>query len=88
MSLQFSGACSSRRSEAGPGEEKSCHVVVEDPELDDNPGTTRGTKLSVLHVLFFSCLVNRGFLTADPLIRISVFVAEFSKRSNCRRIFE
>ena len=40
VSLQFPGACSSRRSEAGPGEDKSCNVDVEEkqvPELDDNP---------------------------------------------------
>ena len=31
------------------------------PELVDNPGTTRGTKLSVLHTIVFPSLVNRGF---------------------------
>ena len=43
---------------------KSCNVDVEDgllPELVDNPGTTRGTKLSVLHFIVFPSLVNRGF---------------------------
>ena len=30
------------------------------PELVDNPGTTRGTKLSVLHTIVFPSLVNRG----------------------------
>ena len=44
--------------------DESCGGDVEDelvPELDDNPGTTRGTKFSVLHKKFFPCLVNRGF---------------------------
>ena len=31
------------------------------PELVDNPGTTRGTKLTVLHKIVFPSLVNRGF---------------------------
>ena len=69
VSRQFPGACSSQQSEAGPDEDGSCNVDVEDelvPELDDNPGTTRGTKVSVVHFIFFSCVVNRGFLTADP----------------------
>ena len=37
--------------------------VIEDellPELTDNPGTTRGTQLSVLQVLLFGLWVNRG----------------------------
>ena len=49
---------------AGSDEDKSCEVDVESellPELDDNPGTTRGTKLSVLHLICFSYLINRGF---------------------------
>ena len=53
-----------RGSAAGPDEDKSCDGDVEDelvPEVDENPGT-RGTKLSVLHIIFFP----RGFLTADP----------------------
>ena len=29
--------------------------------LVDNPGTTKGTKLSVLHMMVFPSLVNRGF---------------------------
>ena len=43
---------------------KSCDVDVDDellPELVDNPGMTRGTKLSVLHTIVFPSLVNRGF---------------------------
>ena len=31
------------------------------PELTDNPGTTRGTKLSVLQIMLFPYLANRGF---------------------------
>ena len=57
------GASSSLRSQAG-FVDKSCDVDVDDellPELVDNPGTTRGTKLSVLHTIVFSSLVRRGF---------------------------
>ena len=31
------------------------------PELADSPGTTRGAKLSVLQIMLFPSLVNRGF---------------------------
>ena len=61
---QFPGVGSSRRSAAGPDEDKSCDVDVEDtlvPELDDNLGTKRGSKLFVLHLIFFNRVVNRGF---------------------------
>ena len=40
------------------------HVDVDDellPERVDKPGTTRSTKLSVLHINVFSSLVTRGF---------------------------
>ena len=43
---------------------ESCGGDVEDetlPGLADNPGTTRGTKLSVLQIMLFPSLVNRGF---------------------------
>ena len=41
----------------------SCGSDVEDdllPELTDNPGKTRGTKLSVLQMMFFPFLLKRG----------------------------
>ena len=41
-----------------------CDGDVEDEtlsELVDNPGTTRGTKLSVFQIILFLSLVNRGF---------------------------
>ena len=46
---------------SGPND--SCGSVVEDellPELTDNPGTTRGTKLSVLQTILFPFFVSRG----------------------------
>ena len=51
---QFPKTVPSLRSNTGLEDEhdESCGVVVEDellPELADKPGTTRGTKLSVLH---------------------------------------
>ena len=42
----------------------SCDVDDDDellPELVGNPGTTRGTKLSVLRAIVFTSLVIRGF---------------------------
>ena len=44
--------------------DESCGGNVEDesvPEFDDIPGTTRGTNFSVLHKMFFRCLVRCGF---------------------------
>ena len=44
--------------------DESCGVDVEEklvPEFDDNPGTTRGAKFSVLHKIVFPCLVGSGF---------------------------
>ena len=41
----------------------SCGSDVGDellPELTDNLGTTRGTKLSILQIMLFPSLVNRG----------------------------
>ena len=43
---------------------ESCDSDVPDEPLSglvDNPGTTRGTKLSVLQITLFPSLVNRGF---------------------------
>ena len=45
------------------GNNDSCGGVVGDellPESTDNPGTTRGTKLSVLQKIHFPFSVNRG----------------------------
>ena len=65
-SRQLPGAGSSLRSVAGLEDvlDESCGGDVEDelvPELDENPGTTRGTKFSVLHRIVFPCLVRCGF---------------------------
>ena len=60
---QCPGAKPSLRSWAELVEDESCNVDVEDdllPELD-RPGTASGTKLSVVHIIGFSSLVNRGF---------------------------
>ena len=57
---RFPGASPSLCSWTGLVEDKSCNVDVEDelpPELVDNPGTTRGTKLSVFHT---NCLLLFG----------------------------
>ena len=43
---------------------ESCDCGVENEllsELTDNPGTTRGTNVSVLHIILFPFWVNRGF---------------------------
>ena len=57
-------------------------------ELVDKPGTTIGTKFSVLHCIRIPFLMRCGFLTVDPFIRISVFIAKLSKRQYCWRVFE
>ena len=89
VSHQFLSAASPLRSSAGLGDvledvlDESCGGDVEDeavPEFDDSPGTTRGTKFSVLHSFFFPCLVNRGCLPLDHSLAHPRFFAQFSKR--------
>ena len=85
VSHQFSCAASSLRSGAGRGDvlHKSCGGDGGDelaPALDDIPGTTRGTNLSVLQIKFLHLFGEPWFLTADPLTGISVYFAEFAKR--------
>ena len=63
--------------------------VDEDPEDElDKPGTTIGTKFSVLQGIRIPFLMKCGFLTIDPFIRISVFSAKLSERKYCWRVFE
>ena len=49
-------------------------------ELVDKPGTTIGTKFSVLHFVRIPFLNEMWFLTVDPFIRVSVFIAKLSER--------
>ena len=49
-------------------------------ELVDKPGTTIGTKFSVLHCIRILVFNEMWFLTGDPLIGISVFIAKLSER--------
>ena len=63
--------------------------VDEDPEDElDEPGTTIGTKFSVLQGIRIPFLMRCGFLTIDPFVGISVFIAKLSKRQYCWRVFE
>ena len=58
-------------------------VVEEDKleeELVDKPGTTIGTKFSVLHCIQIPFFNEIWFLTVDPFIRVSVFLAGHSQR--------
>ena len=57
-------------------------------ELGDKPGTTIGTKFSVLHCIRIPFFNEMWFLTIDPFIRISVFIAKLSKRQYCWRVLE
>ena len=60
---------------------ETCDWVVENellPELADNPRTTRGTKLSVLQIILFPFLVNRGFWPRTLLIGVSVIFAKLA----------
>ena len=47
-----------------------------------------GTKFSVLHCIRILFLWDVVFLTIDPFIRISVFIAKVSTRQYCWRLFE
>ena len=57
-------------------------------ELHDKPGTTIGTKFSVLQCNRIPLFYEMWLLTVDPLIRISVFIAKLSEREDCWRVFE
>ena len=55
--------------------------VDEDPEEElVKPGTTIGTKFSVLQIIRIPFLMRCGFLTIDPFVGISVFIAKLSER--------
>ena len=48
-------------------------------ELVDKPGTTIGTKFSVMHFIRTPFLFNEMlFLTGDPFVRVSVFIEKLS----------
>ena len=49
-------------------------------ELVDKPGTTIGTKFSVLHCIRISFLMRCGFWPLITFIRVSVFIAKLSER--------
>ena len=55
-------------------------LAVELEEPVDDPGTTIGTKASVLHWMFLSFKNEVWFLTTGPLKGISVIFADFTKR--------
>ena len=63
--------------------------VDEDSEDElDKPGTTIGTKFSVLQGIRIPFFNEMWFLTSDPFIGISVFIAKLSKRQYCWRVIE
>ena len=70
----------------------SCFIGVfevdEDPEDDDKPGTTIGTKFSVLQDIRIPYLMRCGCLTIDPFVGIPVFIAKLSERWHCWRVIE
>ena len=47
-------------------------------ELADKPGTTIGTKFSVLHCIRIPFFSEMWFLTGDPLVWVSVLIAKLS----------
>ena len=57
-------------------------------EMEDIPGTTSGTKLSVLQITIFPSFTQSWLLTADPLKRVSVVFAKLVQRLDSRRFLE
>ena len=55
---------------------------------EDKPGTTRGTKLSVLQMILFPFLGRSWLLTADPLTRVSVVFAKLAERQDSKRFLQ
>ena len=69
--------------------ESVLEVDESDPEDEfDKPGTTIGTKFTVFALYPNPFFNEMWFLTIDPFIRISVFIAKLSKRQYCWRVFE
>ena len=63
--------------------------VDEDPEDElGKPGTTIGTKFSVLQIIRIPSFYDMWFLTIDPFARMPVFIAKLSKRQYCWRVIE
>ena len=93
-SRQCADTPSSLRKLAGLEEvlDESCGNDVEDelaPELDDNPGTTRGATFFCLAQNSFPIVGQMWLLTTGPLVGISVlFAAFFFLRQDCKRVLE
>ena len=54
--------------------------VDELEEVVDKPGTTTGTKISVLHCIRIPFFNEMWLLTVDPLCGVPMFIAELSQR--------
>ena len=85
-SLQFPATSSFLRDFAGSSEmDRSCGCDVEEElvlEFDDCPGTTKGTKFSVLQK------VQTWLATTGPLVSVTVFFAKLAKGQHGRSVFE
>ena len=77
----------------------SCFIGVREVDEDaeeelDKPGTTIGTKFSVLQIIRIPSLMRCGFSTIDPFVGIPVFIAKAfratntTKRQYCCRVLE
>ena len=63
--------------------------VDEDAEEElDKPGTTIGTKFSVLQIIRNPVFNEMWFLTIDPFVGIPIFIAKLSERQYCWRVIE
>ena len=58
-------------------------VRKDDEDVEEElvkPGTTIGTKFSVLQIIRIPSLMRCCFLTIDPFVGIPVFIAKLSER--------
>ena len=56
-------------------------LKLKDPEEElDKPGTTIGTKFSVLQIIRIPFFNEMWFLTIDPYVGIPVFIAKLTER--------
>ena len=70
---------------------ESCDCDLEDELLRksaNKPGTTGGTKLSVLQMILFPFWGQSWLLTADPLIGVSAVFAKLAERWDSKRFLE
>ena len=75
-----------RKKNDSPVLQMSVRMNVEEELV--KPGTTIGTKFSVLQTIRIPSLMRCGFLTIDPFVGMPDLIAKLSKRQCCWHVIE